>query len=450
MIVVKRLARRIAPRSMLDSWSGWDEQRSFDRHVAAWEMAKSTARRFATKWPPRRVLLVPADPRTLVGSRGEEAMIAVFAQTVLAAMPDAIITVLTQTEEASLAAEARGYVPLRLWGRPDFVPAITEMLAQQRPDAVMVLGADVLDGHYGARGAAKMLIVADLAARCGIPSTVLGFSFNNAPSPALKPIFDNLHDDVVINLRDPISLERFRAFTRAKPTLVADTAFLMPPEPSPAHDNDVRFVEERRAAGQAVVAVNLHPTLFKGRPATDLTDFVERMAEAMAMVSASRPVTWILLPHDFRENEGDGIVLNAVGDVLRQKYPNTEFHAVQGVHSAPAIKAFGHHLDGVVAGRMHLTIGCLGGGVPVMALIYQDKFEGLYRHFDLPSWLLLDPHAATLEFAQAIQRFVDELPALRAQILRMLPQVIADAHANYAGLAEPQLDQEGIGAPVAA
>jgi polysaccharide pyruvyl transferase WcaK-like protein len=100
------------------------------------------------------------------------------------------------------------------------------------------------------------------------------------------------------------------------------------------------------------------------------------------------------------------------------------------------LKAIAGLADGVLTGRMHLAIASLGMGVPVVALTYQGKFEGLFRHFDLPSWLLLSP-AQTLRpglLEQTLERFIDELPSLRTSVAAHWPTVLAASQRNLANL----------------
>jgi len=80
---------------------------------------------------------------------------------------------------------------------------------------------------------------------------------------------------------------------------------------------------------------------------------------------------------------------------------------------------------------MHLAIAALGSGTPVLSITYQDKFEGLYQHFELSvehtlqaEECLGDGFCAKLDAALA-QRHVN-----RARIAARLPQVQALAERN--------------------
>ena len=109
----------------------------------------------------------------------------------------------------------------------------------------------------------------------------------------------------------------------------------------------------------------------------------------------------------------------------RLRYPKDRF-------SAAELKQLAGNCSGVVTGRMHLAIAALGGGVPVAAITYQDKFAGLFEHFGIASEFLVSPGevAQGKRFEDMLRGFVDELPALQAAVANKLPGVFALARKN--------------------
>lgn len=93
-------------------------------------------------------------------------------------------------------------------------------------------------------------------------------------------------------------------------------------------------------------------------------------------------------------------------------------------------------MDGVVTGRMHFAIACLGMAVPVAALTYQDKFQGLMKHVDLPQDLLLQPSdlADPDKLVSLMLRFHDDMATLRARVEARVPAVMAASALNVAPL----------------
>jgi polysaccharide pyruvyl transferase WcaK-like protein len=389
---------------------------------------------------PSCVLVVPSDPSTLTGARGDEAMMSAALQRLASRMTIARVVVLTSTDGASAAARALGMQPLQVWRFDGPLSPMAQAVRAQAPAAAIVLGADIMDGYYSPGTTLRILALADLARRGGARVSITGFSFNETPSPELAPAFERVDPAVAFNLRDEISLARFRRFCRAAPVAVADVAFLLPPDTAaPALAPVSDWIAARRADGDRVVAINLHPMLVKNPTAAQLDAMVARVADAMRTTGATRRVAWLLLPHDFRGDIGDGTCLGPLAERLRAQAPDLRHLLVETAYSAAQLKAIAAMTDGVVTGRMHLAIAALGSGVPVGGFTYQDKFQGLLRHFDLPNDLLLSP-AQLLEpgrVEQMLGGFVDALDTLRTRVELALPAVRALAERNVEPLYPP-------------
>ena len=117
---------------------------------------------------------------------------------------------------------------------------------------------------------------------------------------------------------------------------------------------------------------------------------IDATASALLAVARRHRVSWLLLPHDFRGERGDNAALAPLAQRVGATLGERVLHAGEPL-SAAQLKAMAGVTDGIVTGRMHLAIAALGRGVPVAALTYQDKFQGLWTHFDLPLDLLLAP-----------------------------------------------------------
>ncbi|HSW27589.1 MAG TPA: polysaccharide pyruvyl transferase family protein, partial [Burkholderiaceae bacterium] len=247
-----------------------------------WRRLRSLPADAPAALPIRRLLLLPADAGNLVGSRGDEAMMAAVVSALRHVAPDLSIAVVVASAQAERAAAELGFTPLRLWGSPMSVGAQMRAVSHFRPDAVAVVGADVMDGYYNVLHPTRMLILADLLARSGARATVLGFSFNAQPAPALRSVFEGLSQRVRLHVRDPISLERFCAFCAADAKLVADAAFLLSPDSQdPLARELAAWADARRAAGDSVLAFNVHPMLIKGASDADVERLIASAATAL-------------------------------------------------------------------------------------------------------------------------------------------------------------------------
>ncbi len=422
MSVVAALRRRRRELS-----TGW----RLCRTRRAWQRSRSAPVAAQSALPVRRLLLLPSDPNSLVGARGDEAMMESVVTALRRAAPDLTVAVAVASDRAADAAAALGHEPIRVWHAPLPLDAQRRAVAAFAPDAVVVLGADVMDGYYSVAHPTRALILADVLARAGARVSVLGYSFNARPAPAMRAVFDGLSPRVRLHVRDPLSLERFRSFCSADATLVADAAFLLD-----ADRNDPRaraladWADSRRAAGERVLAFNVHPMLVKSATDADVDRLIAAAATALQRVADERPVSWLLLPHDYRGVNGDDRCLAPLAARLAALGPRVR-HPAEPL-SAAALKAVAGACDGVVTGRMHLAIAALGQGRPVAGLTYQDKFHGLFCHFDLPTEFLMPPSLVVDAgvLTARLLAFDAQAAALQSVVRDRLPQVVALAREN--------------------
>lgn len=383
---------------------------------------------------PQKFVLVPCDPWTLIGSKGDEAMICAVVSQLKAVNPSVKVLVFSATSQASAAAQSLGFECLEIWDKGP--AAMMDAAMSFEADCLAVLGADCMDGHYSPITTLNMLAVADLAARSGIRTSVLGFSFNDHPYPGLRKVFDAMHERVRIHVRDGVSFDRFRKFTKVRSLLVADAAFQLVPDEDCAAISRLReWVDSQRDVGREVIGFNVHPMLL-GKPSEEeLNRLVDKVSMALSAYMEARSVSLVLISHDYRKDVGDDVCLAPLWGRLRAKFAD-RVHYDTTMCSAAQLKAKAGLMSGVVTGRMHLAIASLGMGVPVAALTYQDKFQGLMKHVGLPFDLLLSP--VELENPQNLSsmllRFHDGLLSFRAQVNMTLPEVKRASAQNVAPL----------------
>jgi polysaccharide pyruvyl transferase WcaK-like protein len=252
----------------------------------------------------------------------------------------------------------------------------------------------------------------------------------------LKLAFEALHDRVHIHIRDEVSFERFKSFCNAKAKLVADAAFQLIP------DAQAQVVQEladwtrlQKEAGRRVVGFNIHPMLLHDPSPSQLDQLIEQVASALDAYLNRAPVALVLISHDYRTTVGDDVCLQPLWKRLSVRFGD-RIHYDRSICSAAELKAKAGLMDGVVTGRMHFAIACLGMAVPVAALTYQDKFQGLMKHVDLPQDLLLQPSdlADPDKLVILMLRFHDDMATLRARVEARVPAVMAASALNVAPL----------------
>lgn len=384
------------------------------------------------------VLIAPPDPRFLIHSKGDEAMITGVIEAIHAQWPYCKIAILGDLATLPESLGESGVTLEPNWSTPWSLAYLTQIIS--RYDGLIIVGADVMDGHYSAVTAARLWVIGDVAARLGKRSIVLGFSFNSRPSNWLKPFLSRLSPALRICSRDAVSQRRFNRFCNAnRADLVADAAFLLKPRPNSAVVARIAdWCREQRAQGRLICGFNIHPMLFKNASAAQIQQLVATSAAAIAQVLAKRPVSFVFISHDYRgPGIGDCEMLSRIAEKLALLSSGRVLTFQEHLHAAE-LKALAGLMDLVVTGRMHLSIAALGHGTPVAAITYQGKFHGLFQHFGLDEQLLISPDEIENDtaFAQWMINALDRWQPLAAQVQSRLPDVRRLAEKNLSPLTE--------------
>ncbi len=401
------------------------------RLLACWMGLKKVSKRLSSQLCTRnRVLIVPCDPWSVVGSRGDQAMIIAAYQDAKSKYPNLPIEILADSHATDDVVRAMDMNSVVCW--PPLLGDWFETCAANYK-AVYILGADVTDGIYGWETAWNLLAMYDLFTRCGAKTRYLGFSFSRHPKWQIKWVMKFLKKNLPLPVRDPVSYERVKAFTLHRPIqLIADAAFCLQPTETPRIQEDVHWCENQKQQGQTVLAINIHPMFndLGGNLEAWQKNFIQLLVTAL---QESAKLSLLFLPHDDRPRVSDIALLTQIYRALPPQYLN-RIHLVETVYRADEIKALVGHCSALLAGRMHLSIAALGQGVPVFALVYQGKFEGLWQHFALSSKTLCEPCRILQEPASVqsdFQEFLAHLSALQTQIQSQLPTVLALSKSQF-------------------
>lgn len=405
----------------------------FKREVAAWKRLASTV---SQEWEggTDRLLIFPSDTWTLVGAVGDEAMMVATIGYLRSINPNIEVRVAVASEVAAEACRQRGWIPMLLWAEPYSLSRVMEHLREYRPTITAALGADIMDGYYNPVFSAQMLAVSDMAARLGAYSTILGFSFNASPYPGLSSLFSDTHPRLQCNVRDSISLKRFRAFTGANAQLTADCAFLLEAEQDLSFASDIlSWISGEREEGRIILGFNIHPMLLPNATEQQVQEIIASALDAIRHVAALRRVSFLLISHDYRGDYGDYRCLGAIADRLLAD-GDVRYMAPKVKYNASQLKAIAGQMDGVVGARMHLLIATLGAGRPVAAVTYQDKFAGLFNHFAIDPALMISPAQMINDktcFSSMIMKLIDELELQTSLVVSRRGEIMKLSSSNF-------------------
>lgn len=385
------------------------------------------------------LVVVPCEPWTVGGSRGDEAMITGVIHRYRyqnSTIPIYIVCADSNGVNYIKGLSIDGIFPIATWNGAYALEGIYNSIIAVRPTDVVLLGADCMDGFYSPSLSLMLLALYDLCSKTdGINSRLLGFSFNEHPSQLMVWAFKSLTSDIQIKLRDSVSLSRFIKKTGRHASLVADAAFMLLPQTDfPLYDEISRWACAQRAEGHTIIGLNFHPMLRKYSGADDIKADALLLAKNMQRIlDRYNELSLILIPHDDRSHLTDNLMLSTIYEHLHEftDYSQRIFYSPE-VPRAPQLKGLCGVLDGLISSRMHLAIAALGMKVPVMAATYQGKFEGLFCHFGLSEDYLLNIHQLLSEDMLSIfDKWLADIPHLHLQIEKGLQHVIELSNSNF-------------------
>lgn len=244
----------------------------------------------------------------------------------------------------------------------------------RRARSLSVVGADLMDGGYGDRGARTLARTAELAERAGVPARVLGFSWSDSPHPrARRAMRRASRAGVRLMVREPRSADRAQADGLAGVVQVADTVFS-------ASAVDHRETDRLTAGLDRYVVVNVSGLLHARR------DLLEPFTALVASLR-ERGLAVVVLPH-VRRPGGDDV---AVCRLLAERFDaDPGVRLVDRICTPAQVRSLVSAAHLVVTGRMHLAVLALSRRVPAVCLASQGKVEGLMELVGTPQ-LVVQP-----------------------------------------------------------
>lgn len=294
-----------------------------------------------------------------------------------------------------------------------------------------VLGTDVMDGFYSAEDSLQRIYLTNLGAQTGRPSRITSFSFNAHPVPSCVTALRELPSSVKLFARDPLSKERLESHLSRPIQLTADVAFLLEPREGNISAEILRWMKQQEESGAVLVGINANHVLVERYPDLHIDKLVSTYQEMIKEISAEYPnIRFLFIPHDVRGEVSDVSIAEKIYHTLPQPLQSISKIVPSPCHPAE-IKHIVSKVAFVLSGKMHLAIACLSQGVPVICIDYQDKFEGLFQHFDMKG-MALAPEEILIpgRLSQFFLERFNQREKLSKQIKFRLPEVIQLAEKN--------------------
>ncbi|MEJ5912986.1 polysaccharide pyruvyl transferase family protein [Pseudokineococcus sp. 1T1Z-3] len=336
-------------------------------------LARASRRRTGTTFEDDAPHLLVCPPGA--GNVGDQAMVEAF----LRGTVGPVVLLVRDVDDVEVPSEHAARV--RVLGLRDLVygggPAHVRDVARfaallGTARSVSVVGADLMDGGYGHRPASHLAFLVDVAARRGLPSRVLGFSWSATPHRAcVRALARAGHRGTRLLARDPQSAQRMRDAGMSGVEDVVDTVF------SAADDLDPSLTDGLLdGAGDAPVVV-VNASGLVGARMEQLGDYVvavEHLRRRGALV--------VLLPHVQRPGGDDVAEVRRLADRFAG---DPGVLLVDGLPHPAQVRGLVDRADAVLTGRMHLAVMALSRGVPAVCLSTQGKVDGLMEVFGTPT-----------------------------------------------------------------
>ena len=128
------------------------------------------------------LVIVPCDPWSVGGSRGDEAMITGVINYYRNTNPDIPIRIICADDglEYINNLPIAGITPISSWNGSYSTEQVYTSIINVHPSDVVILGADCMDGYYSPLTSLELLSIYDLCCKTpNLRSKLLGFSFCN-------------------------------------------------------------------------------------------------------------------------------------------------------------------------------------------------------------------------------------------------------------------------------
>lgn len=294
-------------------------------------------------------------------------------------------------------------------------------------DAVYVIGADVMDGAYSEKASVDRYKLLDIANALGIKTAIIGFSFFKNPSKNISNIVKYISNHTVLNVRDVDSWNRLKKIGCKNTRLVADAAFLFDEKKHKKSQSALDlYTNLKNIKNKKIIGVCL--ACSRG---TDCKPFIKKIADALQTFN---DIYVVIFPHDSRTYD-DALYYDAeLGQIMGDELLSRGIECINAVgylKDETDVKYILNLVDFVISCRMHLAIASLSKGIPVISFGYNDKFDGLYKLYNLNKCMLLDRGCDKGEIVNAIEYVMQQ--NLRKNILEKNKDVLQKAKKNFAG-----------------
>jgi polysaccharide pyruvyl transferase WcaK-like protein len=285
-------------------------------------------------------------------------------------------------------------------------------ISQYQPKRLIIVGADTLDGAYGAVESIFKLSTALNFQTSSIQSYLVNVSWNAKKLNLLLKLILTLTSKVGAKflVRDVVSFSRLES-KGVNSVLSADLVFNLKPKPRyPLKES----FEDWKSQNRPIVAVGF------GVPLDQDPNYFEQMVEVCRYL-LSNSYAIVLSPSGSSKSDLD------LNFALLSSLNNERVFYYQNISSSYEFVELLSTADFGITNRMHFVIHALLVHVPSIGVEYQGKFEGLYDFLTMRAFNL----QSLFEISSTIGPFVEELQISKRKIAKSLPHLIELSRKNF-------------------
>ncbi|MBU6347592.1 MAG: polysaccharide pyruvyl transferase family protein [Actinomycetales bacterium] len=268
--------------------------------------------------------------------------------------------------------------------------------------AVIIVGADIMDGKYGNRTSVLRWNLAKWLAERSIPTALYSMSWNTAPTQDAKnaAVAASLAG-VKIFTRDELSRERLTAIG-AKAELACDISFLRSDEIEPDAEIFARFSSNTKK-----VLVNVSDWV------SDNYAMFETIQNSLRSLSDDYEIIYVPMVHYGTNTD----------TVACQKLAEQVGGWVLPLLPTPSeLRWMARRAEFSISARMHCCLIGFNAGLPSIGLEYQGKFQGAFKVFGLERFAI-QPENFVAQFEPAFAEITNSANLIRASIYEQLKEI---------------------------
>jgi len=222
----------------------------------------------------------------------------------------------------------------------------------------------------------------------------------------------------------------------------ADIAFLYDLSDSLSHENEERALDLRSqiqqwsAEGETVLSI-VPSSLVLKQSIKQGKDYPSTMLN-LVLSTRDKPIRYVFLPNGTRAGteslmNNDIIAITAIREKFRQELPTEEYERIVWVDydiNTRGVREIVGATDGLVASRFHAMVAGLSLCVPTMVVGWSHKYRETLADFGVESYAI-DYKNTDLKILKAFTHFIDNLPAIKQQLLASIDNVKASSKRQF-------------------